>query len=262
MSNLSMKSSALARRIRNKIKLPLPIFRVLHRSDPQFECPICSYEGPFFAVYSFAGNRSHAECPSCGSLERHRLQFLVIQRLISECGSARDKLRVLHFAPEKCFSPLFAGVSQYDTADLFAPGVKFRCDIRRMQFADASYDFFLASHVLEHVQEDMQAIAEIRRILRANGIAVLPVPIVCDKTIEYGAPNRNEGDHVRAPGVDYFDRYRSHFTSVEVFTSDLFPRKHQVYVYEDRSIWPTPECPYRRPMSGEKHLDFVPVCRV
>ena len=42
--------------------------------------------------------------------------------------------------------------------------------------------------------------------MKPNGIAILPVPVIVKKTIEYPAPNPNEANHVRAPGYDYWDR--------------------------------------------------------
>src|SRR5690606_22016623 len=114
-----------------------------------------------------------------------------------------------------------------------------KVDLQGLPFADASYDFVMASHVLEHVPDDRKALAEIRRILKPGGIAVLPVPIICKTTVEYPAPNPYESNHVRAPGLDYFDRYDEHFARVERFTSEQMPAKHQVFIYEDRSGFPS-----------------------
>ena len=91
---------------------------------------------------------------------------------------------------------------------------------------------------------------------------MLPVPLVAETTIEYPEPNPQEENHVRAPGLDYFNRYELYFKKVERIDSNSFPDKYQLYVYEDRSNWPTKECPLRPTMYGEKHLDIVPVCYV
>jgi SAM-dependent methyltransferase len=157
------------------------------------------------------------------------------------------------------FSARFA---QYETADLFMSGVDHHVDIRDLPFEDATYDFVFASHVLEHIREDMRAIREIRRVLRPKGIAVLPVPIVCEKTIEYPDANPYEAGHMRAPGVNYFERYKECFERVEVWSSASVPEKWQPFIYEDRTSWPTRECPLRLPMQGYRHQDFVPVCYV
>jgi ubiquinone/menaquinone biosynthesis C-methylase UbiE len=141
-------------------------------------------------------------------------------------------------------------------------GVNHTVDIQELPFADATYDFVFASHVLEHIPNDRKAISEIRRILRPNGIAVLPVPLVAEKTIEYLEPNPYEAYHVRAPGSDYFDRYCEVFSRVELFRSDDFPKIYQLFTYEDRTHWPTIDAPLRSSMEGEKHIDIVPVCYV
>jgi SAM-dependent methyltransferase len=141
-------------------------------------------------------------------------------------------------------------------------GMDYNVDIQELPFEDQTYDFIFASHVLEHVPNDKKAIAEIRRILKFDGIAILPVPLVVEKTIEYPEPNPDEAYHVRAPGFDYFDRYSSFFSKIELHDSDSLPAEHQLHVYEDRTQWPTKECPLRLPMQGVKHIDIVPVCYV
>jgi SAM-dependent methyltransferase len=258
-SSMVLKGTQLLCRIKNKIRPPLPLFRILHRHEERFECPICGYEGPFANFSSFAGFRKYATCPHCGSLERHRLQYLVVQEAVS--GRNGQEIKMLHFAPEKFFHQMFSRrFTKYETADLFMAGVDHNVDIQDLPFEDGTYDFVFASHVLEHIRGDRKAIQEIRRVLRPNGIAILPVPIVCEKTIEYPEANPYEAGHVRAPGVDYFDKYREYFGRVEVHASGSFPQKYQLFVYEDRSRWPSPQCPLRPPMPGKKHADFVPVC--
>lgn len=246
-------------RIKNKARMPLPLFRMLNRNEEMFECPICGYGGPFVRLFSFAGPRKHAECPKCGSLERHRLQFLVMRESLGFLSG--KEVRMLHFAPEAFLMQIFSSrFGRYETADLFMDGVDHKVDIQELPFEDGSYDFVFASHVLEHIGDDRRAIREIRRVLRPGGLAVLPVPIVCDKTIEYSEANPMEAGHVRAPGLDYFDKYKDYFGRVEVYSSNSFPKQFQTFVYEDRTKWPTPECPQRSPMQGERHADFVPVC--
>jgi len=251
----------LVQRFENKVRPPLPIFRVLNRGKESFVCPICEYEGPFADFHSFAGARKHAVCPKCGSLERHRLQYLVVTGALR--GVSPGEMKMLHFAPEKYLRPLFsARFGTYETADLYMKDMDHKVDIRCLPFANGTYDFVFASHVLEHIADDEKAIREIRRIMRPNGIAILPVPVVCDKTIEYPEANPHEAGHVRAPGLDYYEKYKLYFNKVEIHASGSLPAKYQLFTYEDRSVWPTANCPLRPPMQGEKHSDFVPVCYV
>ena len=260
-ASMILRASELVRRATNRIRPPTPIFKLLNRNKPRFECPICGYCGPFADFDSFAGRRKHAVCPRCGALERHRIQYMVVMDLMKRVRFG--EMKMLHIAPEKFFRAIFSRqFSKYETADLFMEGVDHKADIRNLPFPDGAYDFIFASHVLEHISEDRDAISEIRRVLRPGGVAILPVPIVCEKTIEYSEPNPFEGDHVRAPGPDYFDKYREYFRRVDVHRSDSFPENYQLFIYEDRSRWPTPECPLRPPMRGTRHMDFVPVCHV
>lgn len=207
------------------------------------------------------GLRRHAKCPNCDALERHRLQFLVMNQLLEHIDAAH--LKMLHFAPEPLLRKFFLKrFGTYESADLSREDADHHVDLRQLPFNDETYDVVFASHVLEHIAEDERAISEIRRILKPAGIAILPVPILAENTIEYPEPNPYEANHVRAPGVDYFTRYECHFSKVERFSSDSFPRKFQLFIYENRSQWPTKECPLRPSMPGNKHIEIVPVCYV
>lgn len=242
-----------------KANLMLLPFRAAHRGHPEFACPLCGYRGPFATKKVNTGDRPHARCPKCGALERHRIQRLVLDRLFQRFDPARA--RMLHFAPEHVLAGWFRQrFGSYATADLAMPGVDHRADLRSLPFPDASFDFVFASHVLEHVDEDAKAIAEIRRILSPDGIGVLPVPIVAPRTIEYPEPNPYEEYHVRAPGPDYFERFASRFAAVEVHRSADFPERHQCFIYEDRTQWPQPEFPLLPSQAGFRHEEWVPVC--
>lgn len=170
-------------------------------------------------------------------------------------------MKMLHVAPEPFFRSFFVGrFGSYETADLDMKGVDYHVDLQNTPFRDATYDFIFASHVLEHIPDDRKAIGEIRRILKPGGIAILPVPVVCEKTIEYPAANPSEAYHVRAPGLDYHERFRPYFSRVETRTSESLPEKFQPFIYENRTVWPTKECPMRPPMGGARHIDVVPIC--
>lgn len=234
-------------------------FRVRNITKQKFECPVCNYYGPLVDINPPTGLRKHAVCPRCKSIERHRLQKLVIDKIFRNRDTS--ELRMLHFAPEPFFQSLFKEMFKvYVTTDLYMENVDFKADITNLPFERAEYDFVFASHVLEHIQDDSKALSEIRRVLKPTGLAVLPVPIVGVVTTEYPEPNPYEAYHVRAPGLDYYDRYSNYFNHVEKYYSSDFSEKYQPFIYEDRSMWPTEKCPLRQPMVGERHLDVVPVC--
>ena len=75
-------------------------------------------------------------------------------------------------------------------------------DATRLPFADGSFDRVITSEVLEHIQHDVDAIAELVRVLRPGGTFAATVPAWLPETInwmlsdEYHAP-KSVGGHVR-----------------------------------------------------------------
>jgi ubiquinone/menaquinone biosynthesis C-methylase UbiE len=140
--------------------------------------------------------------------------------------------------------------------------VYYQVDFQKLLFGDGQYDFVFVSHVLEHIRDDQIILSDIGRILKTNAIAVLPISIVSEKTVEYPASNPDKAGHVRALGPDYFDKYSFYFSRVEMFNSDDFLPDYQFCIYEDRTSWLAKNSPLRPVMEGEKHSDVVPVCFV
>ncbi|MEX0644385.1 MAG: methyltransferase domain-containing protein [Parvularculaceae bacterium] len=194
------------------------------RPRPAFTCPICRYHGPFISVGVPA--RFNARCPQCGARERHRLTHLYV----TEGGA--DKLagkRILHFAPEKANYRMMRGNPLYETADLRqTKGVTHRgVDMRATPFPNNSYDVLIAHHVLEHIDEDRQAMAELFRILKPGGCALLSVPINpsrADTYENYAVKQPAErrlhflaDDHRRIYGLDFQKRLEEAGFKVDTF---------------------------------------------
>ena len=68
-----------------------------------------------------------------------------------------------------------------------------------MPIPDNSLAGLFCIHVLEHVRDDRAALAELHRVLRPGGEAVIMVPFMMNQTEteEYGAPDPEIFDHVR-----------------------------------------------------------------
>ncbi len=83
------------------------------------------------------------------------------------------------------------------------PGGSFqvvRADALHLPFADASFDRVVASETLEHIAEDSVAMAEIDRVLRPGGRAVVTVPRWWPERVCWALSREyhsNEGGHVR-----------------------------------------------------------------
>lgn len=185
--------------------------RTAHFGMARF-CVCC---GSYLREFTTFGDppRPQARCPVCGALERHRLVAMFLrehERLF------RDMRRVLHVAPEPPLVRFFSARAneRYVSLDLKADGVMVQADLTGMPFAEHAFDFIYCSHVLEHVPNDRAAMAELHRILRPEGIAVIQVPVLREVTFEdpsitdpqtrrrlFGQP-----DHVRIYGRDVEDR--------------------------------------------------------
>ena len=50
------------------------------------------------------------------------------------------------------------------------------CPAEALDFPDASFDFVLSCDVLEHLEDDGKALAEIKRVLRPGGYGIITVP--------------------------------------------------------------------------------------
>lgn len=245
--------------LRNSINVFIYKFRNSHKE--KFECPICGYCGAFLDKVTHNSIRKHAKCPNCNALERHRLQFLVLQKVLRDRKT--DHLKMLHVAPETFFREFFSQrFDQYETADLKMKGADHIVDLQCLPFNNHTYDFVFASHVLEHVPDDKKAISEIRRILKPNGMAILPVPLYSEKTVEFSEPDPNEFGHVRAPGLDYFDRYQLYFSKVERFDSGSQSEKYQVFVYQEDCRSSKTKNLALSSTPCRKLTDVVPVCYV
>ena len=162
----------------------------------------------------------HHECPRCGSHDRERHLFLYMQAAGILAG-LRD-MRILHFAPEKRLSRVFSQQTPkyYVRCDLYPQEADVqKVNIQSMPFSDASFDLVIANHVLEHVEDELQAAREIHRVLAPSGYAILQTPyspmlhhtwhdpgIVSEQARlqAYG-----QEDHARLFGRDIFERIAS-----------------------------------------------------
>ena len=187
------------------------------------ECPCC---GGCYRRFLAGGHerRPNARCPGCGSLERHRLVWLWLQR-------ATDMLRVPHrvlvVAPEPFLQHALRARPHLDylSVDLESPLAMRRMDVTRLDLADASFDVVFCSHVFEHIPDDRAAMRELRRVLRPGGWAVLQTPIDAARALTDEDPGVTrtaerlrrfgQADHVRIYGRDFFERLRASGWEVE-----------------------------------------------
>lgn len=175
----------------------------------------------------------HFECPRCGAhdRERHLLLYLRASGLLpAMAGKA-----ILHFAPERHLSRLIqkTNPTQYLPCDLYpqAPGIE-RVDMQAMAFEDGNFDLVIANHVLEHVDALDKALAEIHRVLKPGGHAILQTPYspklhTTWEDVGIDTPHARlqafgQEDHVRLFGRDIFERISAFgFESLTQMHEDL-----------------------------------------
>ena len=119
-------------------------------------------------------------CSQCGASDRDRLYAYWIDKQIQE-KNLKKGAKVMHFAPEVKLSEKLKDLNffDYQTADFSMPGCDYKVDITNMpEIESENYDFFICSHVLEHVKSDDEAIRELYRILKVGGYGILMAPII------------------------------------------------------------------------------------
>ena len=217
---------------------------------PEFKCPVCqneiaefqplnSYYEKNWKKYGFSFELEDFEtlnsrqyfCPVCGADDRDRLYALYLARMINQ-GLSGSPIKILDIAPAnplKKFLLKYPNI-EYQSADKYMKDVDLVVDITNMpSIPHEAYDFFICSHVLEHVSDDQKALSELFRILKPGGSGILMVPINLriDKIEE--DPDLNDiGERWQRFGQDDHIRLYSKTGFIERV------RRNRVY---NKSIW-------------------------
>jgi hypothetical protein len=216
-------------------------------------CPICKAHLRRFVPFR-RGPDPLAVCPVCYSHGRHRMFWLWLPRgtdLLD--GRPKKLLHVAPNGPERQIGEFLQGVTYIDylSGDLSNPQSMVRMDITAIESPSDYFDVILCSHVLEHVPEDRKAMAELFRVLKPGGWAILQVPIgPAEETFEdptvtdpvERARLFGQFDHVRLYGRDYKKRLENTGFSVQLVPcSELFSAteisRSELIAAEDQAIW-------------------------
>jgi SAM-dependent methyltransferase len=111
-------------------------------------------------------------CPRCGSLGRHRVDWLY---LTTQTDALKRPLRLLHVAPEVCLEEPLRRLPAIDylSADYDSTLAMDQVDVTDIKYADDSFDAVICNHVLHLVDDDRVALREINRVIAPGGWALL-----------------------------------------------------------------------------------------
>ena len=201
--------------IQRIISLLRPIFLIIYYGK-KYKDPISGKTHRKFLPYGRGKRvRDNALSPSSLSLERHRLLWLYFKE---KTNIFNDKIKFLNIAPELCFIKKFKKLKNidYTTADLSSPWADLHFDAHNIPLKDNTFDFIMANHLLEHVEDDIKVLKEFYRIMKKGGTGIFQVPFFNnnektfeDKTItspKQRAKHFGQEDHLRAYGKDYKQR--------------------------------------------------------
>jgi SAM-dependent methyltransferase len=143
-----------------------------------------------------AGTGLPPKCASCGSLERHRVVRQVYDALPDDL---LHTARVLQFSDDPATPK-----DRFRLVEVSLFGRDNSLDMSAIDRSDASYDWIIANHVLEHVPNDYAAICELLRIVTDDGVIQLsvPTPSTALETWELAQPDPKSFDHWRGYGSD------------------------------------------------------------
>jgi SAM-dependent methyltransferase len=181
-------------------------------------CVLC---GGSFAAFATHGLPPRVgRCPLCGSKGRHRaLALFARERLLPRLSAGGE---VLEIGPSATPLPHIARAwsaagARYTAIDLNSPSRAGELvppnrfvvmDARRMDLATTSLDVVVCANVLAFAREDGEILAEIRRVLKPSGLAILNVHRIEGPTLsaaEYAAQHPDcTPDFLRENGTAWF----------------------------------------------------------
>jgi SAM-dependent methyltransferase len=148
-------------------------------------CPCCGWRGLRFRSFAVVEDlRTGVVCPGCGSFERHRALASFYPRLFRELR-VRPRL-LIHCAPERSLAAILETLcDRYETSAYGeqAPA-DHRLDLTAIDRPPESCDAFVLNHVLDCMDGDRAAVAELFRVLRPGGLAVAVVTLADGVTRE------------------------------------------------------------------------------
>jgi len=152
-----------------------PIVALFYRGHT-VQCNLCGFKASRF----IENQRGGKLCPKCGSVARARRLWTILEPIL------KDRI-VLHFSPALKLSQRIrkANTKNYITTD-FSKEFKADKSLNILDIAEPNnyFDIVICYHILEHIENDIQAMTELYRILKPNGVCYIQTPFKEGETYE------------------------------------------------------------------------------
>lgn len=224
---------------KNRVGLIRFLEKIDKISKPVFTCNICHrpirypFNSPRHASDALSklqivggGFRAKQQCPFCFANDRLRFTVEVLKKHTSILSKPCD---VLEFAPIAGMKTFLCQNKDchYTSGDIVPGRAEHVMDITHIDFPDNSFDYVICCHVLEHIEREELAMAEMMRVLKPGGCILLSFPISLTsphtftdesvKTDEDRLRVYGQNDHVRLYGLDAGQHLAQYGLDIQAF---------------------------------------------
>ena len=174
------------------------IFYLFYKGN-RYQCNICKKKLRKFIQI----NNTDLLCPNCGSISRSRRLWDML-----ESEFLKEKITVLDFSPSRSrYDILKHNPSITYMSSAYCDNFKsdYKYDITNIDSKNEKFDLIICYHILEHIENDYQAMKELHRILKKDGHCIIQTPFKegdidedpSAKTEEDRLKHFGQEDHVR-----------------------------------------------------------------
>ncbi|MEO6190432.1 MAG: methyltransferase domain-containing protein [Saprospiraceae bacterium] len=145
------------------------ILYLFYKGD-HYICNICAKKLSRFLQI----NNGDKLCPNCGSLPRSRRLYYILQQKY-----LKPFKKILDFSPSRCLYRKLKKIPSifYYSTDISGDFISdHHYNIEKIDSLSEQFDLIICYHILEHIQDDIQAIKELYRIMKFSGTAIIQTP--------------------------------------------------------------------------------------
>jgi ubiquinone/menaquinone biosynthesis C-methylase UbiE len=148
-------------------------------------------------------------------------------------GFLQDGIKILDFSPSRSIYRLLKKNYNYLSSDLsgdFLSEVAF--DITKIDAKNESYDLIICYHILEHIDDDSKAMAELFRVLGRGGNCLVQTPFKEGEIFENSA--------IKSPKER--EKYFGQFDHVRIYSIEGLKKRLEKVGFKVTPKHFTPEC--------------------